>query len=205
MLAVVLTAIFPAPVARGAVPVVVVDGRGRGHGVGMAQDGAYWMGKEGASMEQILGHFYPGTGRGSTKGTVRVVVLVSPENRTTLDFPDGGEVRSPRSGTQRPGFPVQVPPGGSVSITHDGGYRVETLDVPVSPASARAGGAAIDLPSSSTTTTTTRPSTTTSTTMFPAITTPTAPTTSTTRPAITTTTTRPGTPPTSRPRQRAVV
>ncbi|MEA3018866.1 MAG: stage sporulation protein, partial [Actinomycetota bacterium] len=46
---------------------------------------------------------------------------------------------------------------------------------------------------------------TTSTTMFPAITTPTAPTTSTTRPAVTTTTTRPGTPPTSRPRQRAVV
>src|SRR3954470_2719131 len=55
-----LAAVGPVPAARAAtVPVLVIDGKGWGHGVGMAQDGAYWMGVGGASSNQILGHFYP--------------------------------------------------------------------------------------------------------------------------------------------------
>src|SRR5689334_13988081 len=99
--------------ADAAVPVVVVDGRGHGHGVGMAQDGAFWMGAHGATTGDILNHFYPGTSLGSAKGVMRVVVLVAADGRAVLSFPDGGQLRSPRSGTQRPGFPVDVPAGGT--------------------------------------------------------------------------------------------
>lgn len=124
-LALVLAAAIPAPAAHAAVAVVVVDGRGHGHGVGMAQDGAYWMGQHGATTQQILDHFYPGTSVGSAKGAVRVVVLVSGDGRAVVSFPDGGEVRSPRSGAQRPGFPVRIAPGGTATVTYDGTYRVE--------------------------------------------------------------------------------
>ncbi|MDP9442402.1 MAG: SpoIID/LytB domain-containing protein, partial [Actinomycetota bacterium] len=64
---------LPVP-ARAAVPVLVIDGRGFGHGVGMAQDGAFWMGRAGASTDQILSQFYPGTKSGRSRGMVRVPV-----------------------------------------------------------------------------------------------------------------------------------
>jgi SpoIID/LytB domain protein len=120
------SAVGALPVARAAVPVVVVEGHGWGHGVGMAQDGAYWMATDGASSEDILAHFYPGTGRGTARGPVRVVVVVAPDGRASLTFPQGGEVRSPRSGPQHKGFPVRVDSGGSVTVVWDGAsYRVE--------------------------------------------------------------------------------
>ena len=112
-----LTGSTPAPAA---VPVLVVDGRGFGHGVGMAQDGAYWMGKAGASTNQILGHFYPGTGIGRATGAVRVAVLTAPGREAIVAFPNGGDVRDARSGQQSPGFPVRVGPGGQVRIRFDG-------------------------------------------------------------------------------------
>src|SRR5436305_2096589 len=65
-----LAAVAPAPAAHAAVPVLVIDGKGWGHGVGMAQDGAYWMGRAGQSANQILGHFYAGTSIGHASGTV---------------------------------------------------------------------------------------------------------------------------------------
>src|SRR4051794_17899159 len=46
------TAIGPMPAAVAAVPVAVIDGKGWGHGVGMAQDGAFWMAKAGANTGQ---------------------------------------------------------------------------------------------------------------------------------------------------------
>jgi len=39
----------------------VFFGRGWGHGVGMCQTGAYGMALEGATFQQILSHYYPGT------------------------------------------------------------------------------------------------------------------------------------------------
>ena len=181
-LCVALGGVFAPPPARAAVPVVVVDGRGWGHGVGMAQDGAYWMGVDGRTMDEILDHFYPGTGRGSNTGAVRVVVFVSPDGSAVLDFPDGGEVRSPRSGAQRAGFPVRVGPGGSVTITAGAeGYRVQ----PGGGMQAAAVGHAqpVQLPGQSTTTTSSTSSTsTTTTTLLPGFgsTTTTAPSSTTT-------------------------
>ena len=117
----------PSPTAA-TVPVLVIEGRGFGHGVGMAQDGAYWMGRAGASTNQILGHFYPGTSLGRATGAVRVAVLTAPAREAVLAFPNGGEVRDGRGGPQAAGFPVRVAPGGQVRVRHDGSrYVAEPL------------------------------------------------------------------------------
>lgn len=119
VLACLAAAAVPTP-APAAVPVLVVEGKGFGHGVGMAQDGAFWMGKAGASTNQILGHFYPGTGLGKASGPVRVAVLTAANREATVSFPAGGEVRDGRGGPQASGFPVRVGPGGQVLIRFDG-------------------------------------------------------------------------------------
>jgi SpoIID/LytB domain protein len=116
----------PAPKAQqGAVPVVFLDGKGFGHGVGLSQWGAEYMARTGQDHRRILSTFYPGTGFGSGQGYVRVAVFSSPNNVTTLDFPQGGEVRSALSGEQAAGFPVKVGPGGRVQIRFDGTYHVD--------------------------------------------------------------------------------
>ena len=42
-------------------PTFVVSGRGWGHGVGMAQWGAYGYAQQGWTYDQILAHYYQGT------------------------------------------------------------------------------------------------------------------------------------------------
>jgi stage II sporulation protein D len=44
-----------------AVPLVVIEGSGRGHGVGLCQWGARGMALNGAAAADILAHFFPGT------------------------------------------------------------------------------------------------------------------------------------------------
>lgn len=104
----------------GGVPVVIINGRGLGHGVGLAQDGAYWMGRRGASLGQILNQFYPGTALGGMGNPdVRVAVGDSGAD-TALSFSSGGQVTA-GSGPQPLGFPVQVPPGGTAVVHQSGG------------------------------------------------------------------------------------
>src|SRR4030088_949197 len=127
VLFVTLAAVFAAvPVARAqtGIPVVILDGRGFGHGVGLAQWGAKYLAEAGAHHEDIIAKFYPGTELSTAQGTVRVAVYTSPDNRSTLSFPYGGEVRSSPGGAQAAGFPVQVSPGGSVLVIYDGTYHV---------------------------------------------------------------------------------
>jgi SpoIID/LytB domain protein len=135
LLALLAAAVASLPVpSAAAVPVLVIEGRGWGHGVGMAQDGAYWMGRAGARTEQILGHFYRGTRIGRAGGPVRVPVWEADRGGaagTWLRFPDGGEVRDGPSGAQSPGFPVTVPRGGQVRVSWDGRrYRVDGAAAP---------------------------------------------------------------------------
>jgi stage II sporulation protein D len=47
--------------SRGRIKEVIASGRGFGHGVGMCQEGAIQMAKEGKHFDQILKHYYPGT------------------------------------------------------------------------------------------------------------------------------------------------
>jgi len=55
--------------------VLVVNGRGWGHGIGMSQWGAYGYARHGWSYPQILAHYYPGTALGHV-GEPRVRVLL---------------------------------------------------------------------------------------------------------------------------------
>src|SRR5690349_13667574 len=119
-----LVAVVPVARAQSGTPVVVLDGRGFGHGVGLPQWGAKYLADAGARHEDIIAKFYPGTELSTAEGTVRVAVYTSPDNRSTLNFPYGGEMRSSPGGDQAPGFPVEVAPGGSVAVTYDGSYHV---------------------------------------------------------------------------------
>ncbi len=115
------------PAAADTGPVLVIEGRGFGHGVGMAQDGAYAMALAGSTAPAILSHFYPGTAIARRTATVRVGVLDAPGS-VLVALPGGGEVRDAPSGAQSPGFPVTVSPGGSVRLSFDGAkYKVTAL------------------------------------------------------------------------------
>lgn len=50
-----------AAAASATAPVIVLGGRGFGHGVGMGQFGARGFAEHGATFQQILAHYYPGT------------------------------------------------------------------------------------------------------------------------------------------------
>ena len=106
------------------VPVVELDGRGWGHGVGLSQYGARYLAEAGRTAGDILATFYPGTSLATLGGPVRVVVHTAAAGQAVVAFPDGGQVLSPRSGPPAAGFPVDVAPGGSVVITYDGAYHV---------------------------------------------------------------------------------
>jgi stage II sporulation protein D len=41
--------------------VVVVEGSGKGHGVGLCQLGASWMARQGYGFQEILAYYYPNT------------------------------------------------------------------------------------------------------------------------------------------------
>ncbi|HVF33167.1 MAG TPA: SpoIID/LytB domain-containing protein [Acidimicrobiales bacterium] len=182
------------------VPVVVLDGRGFGHGVGMAQEGAFAMGAAGSSTQQIFGQFYPGAGLGRARGPVRVPVLDAGGAPTSaiVGFPEGGEVRETGDGTSpaSEGFPLRVPAGGQVRLVWDGGrYRAEPLFARGPSAAGRGDGGRVELasgvrpqiptlppPSASTTSTTeAAPAESTTTTSAPAL--PSGSTTTTSPPA----------------------
>ena len=109
-----------APSARAATPVLTVEGRGWGHGVGMSQDGAFWMAKAGSTTEEILSHFYPGTRLDQARGPVRVAVLTPGGSGISVTLPEGGEVRDSFPGSPSPGWPLPVPPGREVVLSFDG-------------------------------------------------------------------------------------
>jgi stage II sporulation protein D len=112
--------------AAAAVPVLVFDGKGWGHGVGLAQDGALAMGRAGAKTNQILGQFYPGSSLAKAGGTVRVAVA-DPSADQVVGFPQGGEVDDSPGGTQSTGFPVRVGPGGTVHLRLDAAGRYQVV------------------------------------------------------------------------------
>jgi stage II sporulation protein D len=44
---------------------VVVEGSGKGHGVGLCQSGTAWMARQGHGFQEILAHYYPNTVTGT--------------------------------------------------------------------------------------------------------------------------------------------
>ncbi|HVT76788.1 MAG TPA: SpoIID/LytB domain-containing protein [Acidimicrobiales bacterium] len=137
-----------APVPPGLIPALQIDGKGHGHGVGMAQDGALAMGHKGANVKQILGQFYPGTSLGKASGSVRVPVFTG--DNVEVSFPDGGDVRG-NNGS------VHVAAGGSVVLARDGdGTKVKapTTTTPAPPPTSTTSTVAPTTTTGSTTTTT---------------------------------------------------
>lgn len=66
-----------------ATPTFVVSGRGWGHGVGMAQWGAYGFAQQGATYDEILAHYYVGTTLGPAPvARVRVQMAVGRQRLT---------------------------------------------------------------------------------------------------------------------------
>src|SRR3954466_4701342 len=60
---------------RQALPTIFVVGHGWGHGVGLAQYGAYGYALHGWSFDEIVGHYFPDTTLGDTqKKSVRVLL-----------------------------------------------------------------------------------------------------------------------------------
>jgi SpoIID/LytB domain protein len=117
------SAMTGSPAVAGAGRLIVLTGRGLGHGAGMAQDSAAVMARQGASRERILEYFYPGTGRARLSGTVRVDVWEAGRSGRTvrLVLPDGGRVSS---GGRR----MRVRAGGEIRVTgRPGHYTVTRL------------------------------------------------------------------------------
>lgn len=65
-------------------PTFVITGRGWGHGVGMAQWGAYGLAQQGAGYEDILAHYYRGTTLGPADVSRVRVVLAQGRPRLTI-------------------------------------------------------------------------------------------------------------------------
>lgn len=213
--------------ARASVAVLVIDGRGYGHGVGLAQDGAYWMGVAGARVNQILGQFYPGTAWGRASGEVRVVVqkLAGNDpaaggpvdtNDTVVEFPGGGQVSDGQDRASQPGFPLSITPGASAHLWFDGTrYHAQALGATTAPASTTPAptttARARTAPASSAGTRSTARAVSAPTLPPPTLPRPApasggpASTTSTTRPPATPTSTSPGSPPSTAPPASPVV
>jgi stage II sporulation protein D len=73
---------FAAPAGSGAL--FVFSGHGWGHGVGMSQYGAYGYALHGATFQQILAHYYPGTTLGPAPSTQFRVLLADRKKQMTL-------------------------------------------------------------------------------------------------------------------------
>src|SRR5437868_5601444 len=75
------------PAAMGATT-FVITGHGWGHGVGMAQWGAYGYAQHGFSYDKILAHFYPGTTLTAGRAARVKVLLVDSIRKIVLSSQD---------------------------------------------------------------------------------------------------------------------
>jgi SpoIID/LytB domain protein len=71
----------------------VVNGRGWGHGVGLAQWGAYGYAKHGVTYDKILAHYYPGTKRAPAPVYKVKVLLIESAGRVVVSSPDSFRVQ----------------------------------------------------------------------------------------------------------------
>jgi stage II sporulation protein D len=115
--AVLFVALALAPSAASA-PVYVIKGRGWGHGVGMAQWGAYGFALNGWTYRQILAHYYRGTSIGTAPVSSVRVLLASGRSSVTIgsDAPFKVGSRELAAGAYR------------VTRTDDGRIRVEGVE-----------------------------------------------------------------------------
>lgn len=130
----VTTGLLAAAAAAGSAPaatVLVVTGRGWGHGVGMSQWGAYGYALHGWNYKQILAHYYPGTELGQGGDPHVRVLLAEGQDVVTvgcqapMTVTDGnGVTHQLREGTYGVGPRLVLPVGQPRVVPHRHGPRV---------------------------------------------------------------------------------
>jgi stage II sporulation protein D len=108
----------------------VISGHGWGHGVGMAQWGAYGYAKHGVSYDRILAHYYPGTTLAPTPVTKINVLLVEGATRVVVSSPDPFSVRD-ASGAVHPLAGGNYPLTSTFSIKTDPAQPAQALPGPL--------------------------------------------------------------------------
>ena len=122
-----LLGLLAAPAAASAEPTFLFTGHGWGHGIGMAQYGAYGFAQKGWKHERILAHYYRGTELGPAPvSTIRV--LLATGKRLTIASDDSFRIQDAS------GFAAQVPAGSielDTSLTFRGANGQRALVPPV--------------------------------------------------------------------------
>jgi stage II sporulation protein D len=116
------TGCVAAPAGSGAL--FLFSGHGWGHGVGLSQYGAYGYAQHGATYQQILAHYYPGTTLGATPvSTIRVLLA---DKKKTL------KLSSQAAFTIRDAAGVTVTaPAGTLAVTPKLAVRGKALQPPL--------------------------------------------------------------------------
>ena len=122
-----LLGLLAAPAAASAEPTFLFTGHGWGHGIGMAQYGAYGFAQNGWKHERILAHYYRGTELGPAPvSTIRV--LLATGKRLTIASADSFRIQDAS------GFAAKVPAGSielDTSLTFQGANGQRALVPPV--------------------------------------------------------------------------
>jgi stage II sporulation protein D len=105
-----LLAAIAAPATASAEPVFLFSGHGWGHGIGMAQYGAYGFAQNGWTYDRILTHYYTGTQLGPAPISTIRVLLASDRGSVTVESESAFRVRDAS------GFTAQLQAG---SVTLD--------------------------------------------------------------------------------------
>src|SRR3954466_3546595 len=111
-----------APAASGAL--FLFSGHGWGHGVGMSQYGAYGYAQHGATYEQILAHYYPGTALGPAPVSTIRVLLAEKKKTLKLSSQSDFTIRD-AAGTRL------TVPAGTLAATPKLALRGKTLQPPL--------------------------------------------------------------------------
>src|SRR3954454_14104259 len=122
------TGCVAAPAGSGAL--FFFSGHGWGHGVGMSQYGAYGYAQHGATYQEILAHYYPGTTLGPAPVSTICVLLADRENKIALSSESDFTIRDAA------GAKVTVP-AGKLVVTPKLAVRGKTLQPPLTVAPGR--------------------------------------------------------------------
>jgi stage II sporulation protein D len=121
-------AALAAPGTATAEPVFLFSGHGWGHGIGMAQYGAFGFAQNGWTYDQILAHYYTGTQLGPAPISAIRVLLASGRGSVTVESNSTFRVRDAS------GFTAQLPAGSVTldsTLTLTAGGEQRTLAPPV--------------------------------------------------------------------------
>jgi stage II sporulation protein D len=108
----------------------VITGHGWGHGVGMAQWGAYGYAKHGVKYDKILAHYYPGTRLVSTSARTLDVLLVDGAAHVVVSSPSPFTVRD-ASGAVHQLSGGAVPLTAALKVATDPGGQAAALPGPL--------------------------------------------------------------------------